>query len=257
METSWTDCILFTSRSEEKSPRLFLDCSGSGSVGVRRRNRLAPEPSLPLSLLPSLPPTAAAKAPSPFQPGLRLGPIILSGLSFGISISKCPQFLVTQTLVAVCFSTYHPGKLRIRPLRADPRLVFHPRCPISIGSDHSASIEVSLALCGTIVCFWASFCAWSRGRSTPGVHLTEPSCYPEALDAWSTRVGFSGSHLSSSPKCPWRVPNTPQLYLFPGCIVPALDSQPRGGANSQLQFPFWPSCFSHKQICEKRSFGFF
>ncbi|EPY77478.1 hypothetical protein CB1_001251021 [Camelus ferus] len=142
METSWTDCILFTSRSEEKSPRLFLDCSGSGSVGVRRRNRLAPEPSLPLSLLPSLPPTAAAKAPSPFQPGLRLGPIILSGLSFGISISKCPQFLVTQTLVAVCFSTDHPGKLRIRPLRADPRLVFHPRCPISIGSDHSASIEL-------------------------------------------------------------------------------------------------------------------
>lgn len=63
---------------------------------------------------------------------------------------------------------------------------------------------------------------------------------------------LSGSHVSFYPQCP-----TPQLYLFPGCIVPALDSQLRGSANPQLQFPFLPSCFSHKEICKKISFVFF
>lgn len=52
-------------------------------------------------------------------------------------------------------------------------------------------------------------------------------------------------------------PNTFQLYVFPGCILPVLDSQLGGCANSQLQFPFLPSCSSHKEIYEKISFDFF
>ena len=54
-----------------------------------------------------------------------------------------------------------------------------------------------------------------------------------------------------------RVPNTFQLYVFPGCVLPVLDSQLRGCANSQLRFSFLPSCSSHKEIYEKISFDLF
>ena len=146
------DCILFRSRFEEKSPRLFPVPPWDWE-----RGRWLPELSWHLS-----PPSRGHSAIvcrkrllSPFQPGLRLGPIILSGISLGIGISKCPQFPMTQTPVAVCFSTYQPGKLRIRvrQLLADIRCVSRPCCPINSSSDHCAGKEVSLTLCSTVVCF--------------------------------------------------------------------------------------------------------
>lgn len=35
-------------------------------------------------------------------------------LHFGVCFSKCPQLAVTQTRDAVCFSTHHPVKFRMR-----------------------------------------------------------------------------------------------------------------------------------------------
>lgn len=173
METCWIDCILFRSRFEEKSPRLF-----PVPPWEWERGRWLPELSWHLERA-SGPPSRGHSATvcrkrllSPFQPGLRLGPITLSVISLGIGISKCPQFPVTQTPVAVCFSTYPPGNLRIRvrvrQLLADVRCVSRPCCPINSSSDHCAG-KVSLTVCSTVVCFWTSLCAWTQWATHPPV----------------------------------------------------------------------------------------
>lgn len=131
-----------------KAQDFVLYCHGSGNRGVG------------CWVLPALPPVATGLGGAavkrwlcPFQPGFRLGPILPSGLSFGINIAKCSQFQVTQTLVAVCFSTHHPGKLWILQLLAVLRLVSCPCRPSNSSSDRGAGEEVRLLTAAQLSAF--------------------------------------------------------------------------------------------------------
>lgn len=106
------------SHFEEKSPRLAPVLAWEWARGrPLPGTRLATEPALPQPLGHR----SADKAAFSIQTWPSLGPTSHSGLSFGISFSKCPQ---TQTLVAVCFSPHHE-------LPADPPLVSRPCRPIN------------------------------------------------------------------------------------------------------------------------------
>lgn len=80
-----------------------------------------------------------------FRLGLTCSPIGHSGPSFGSGFSKCLHFLVTQTLVAVCFFPY-TLQSSDHELLADPRLVSCPCLPINSHLDHCAGSGVRAPL---------------------------------------------------------------------------------------------------------------
>lgn len=141
METYWADYILFRSCFQEKSPQDFFLWEW-GVWAFTARNSLGTW---------ALPPTAAQPAVcrkrrlSLFRPGLTWSPIIHSGPSFGSGFSKCPHFLVTQMLVAVCFLSY-TLQSSDHELLADPTLGPLPCCPVNSHLDHCTGSGVRAPL---------------------------------------------------------------------------------------------------------------
>lgn len=149
--------------------------------------------------------------------GLILGPIILSGLPFGLAFSKCPQFSVTQTRVAVCFSTHHPVKLRvkscwlIRDLRPWPP---HQQQPGPGGESPSPLQEASL--CITVVYFPTSYlpvCARTQWAIS-GALLMGPSRYLGVLDAGTGKGEFCWQAPQFSPVPRACAQHSPVIFVF-------------------------------------------
>lgn len=149
------------------------------------------------------------KAAFPLQTRPYLGPIIHSGLSFGISFSACPQ---TQTLVAVCFSTH-------RQLPADPQLVSRPCRPINnllgpcAGSEFRATHLFTLQhRCLLLSLLSACLCLDSMGCPR------DPRCF-KCKDGFTWAASLvSPPHPTSPPRPPPPCPGiSPTLfhYIYP------------------------------------------